>query len=151
MSANYYRIDAVNATNTAGTVEFVRAPNAEDARKAFRREFPDFADWELATTRIKKEDFPVEAELPELVIPPISEVIPGADDHEPTPAQSDRYNAYANEQIKRKLEELNDGGPVPPKIKVRYPHDTVDAQMDSRDTLTLDRRGDLAVIDFGDA
>lgn len=151
MSVNYYRVDAVNNTNTAGTVEFVRAANVEDARKAFIAEHPYAEDWVFTPTRIKKEDFPVEAELPELVIPPISEVIPGADDREPTPAQSDLYNAYTNKLIKRELEALVDGGPVVPKIKVRYPHDTVDGDTDSRDTLTLDRRGDLAVIDFGDA
>ncbi len=152
MSTNYYyRVDALRNDGKAGDVVFARATNQAGAIKSALQARPDLADdWTLTPVKIKKEDYPVAVEYEELVIPPINEVIPGADPENPTMEDTDAYNAWATETVQKRLEELKAGGMEPPHLRTRYPHDSVTLTVDSRDLVSLGRHGEVVVVDEGD-
>ena len=147
---NYYRVDALRNDGKAGDQVFVRGANFDEARKNAATVNPDLRDgWTLTPTKIKKEDYPVDRTADELVIPPIEEVVKGADSSDPTPEQSDQYNAWATEFVREALEEKRAAGETQPYLLTRYPHDTVSEDDDSRDLVTLGRHGEVATVDTG--
>lgn len=79
--------------------------------------------------------------LPVLILPKHSDVTPGADNDAPTDEQDIAYNTHCIFLIKENLRELGEGG----KLRTRYPYDTPD----SEDVVTLDRDGDIVVLDMG--
>lgn len=152
MSTNYYyRVDALRDDQKAGDAVFVRAPNLDKARDAVLGFRDDLRDgWTLTPVKIKKEDYPV-ADTPELVIPPIDEVMKLAFAGEPTPDERDQYNSWATEFIREALVAQETAPNVPPRLRTRYPSDVVNAETDTRDTVSLGRHGEVVVVDTGDA
>lgn len=108
----------------------------------------------------------VRSGLPTIFLPPIDVVVPGANVNDPSDEHDIEYNAWCNEQIKtalaiqekenakRRNAWVEDFGPMPEYVKIamimtQYPSDTLDAGNDSRDVVTLDRDGEIVVIDSG--
>lgn len=152
MTNYYYRVDALRLDGKAGDAVFVRAPNKNQAELAALAARPDLeGDWALTPVKITKEEYPVNTEVPELVIPPINEVITGADPENPDPLQQDAYNSWCVQYIRTALEAQTTEPNVPPRLLTRYPFDTVTDELDSRDTVSLGRHGEVVVVDTGDA
>jgi hypothetical protein len=150
MSKGYYRVDALRPDKRAGDGMFLRANSKEDARTAYVESRPEMSDWEISITRIKREEYPVDREAEEIVIPPHSAVIPGANDEDPSDEDDEAYNKWATEEIRQRLLAKRAEGDPNPTLLTRYPHDTVDDEIDSRDLVTLGRHDEVSIIDTGD-
>lgn len=148
MSDGYYRIDATRQDGRAGHTQFVRAANKTAAVKVLAGLHPDVAEWNLEVARIPREEFPVNAEPRLLIIPPINEVIAGADPDDPSDADDKAYNAFATELVLSTLKDMRAEG-LDPLVLTQYPHDTVEEGNDSRDLVTLGRHEEVSVIDGG--
>lgn len=79
--------------------------------------------------------------LPVLFLPKHSDVTPGADDDAPTDEQDIAYNTHCILLIKENLRAHGEGA----KIRTHYPYDDAD----SEDIVTLDREGEIVVLDSG--
>lgn len=77
---------------------------------------------------------------PTLTLPPIDQVVPGADPAHPNPADSDVYNAHCTDVIRFALGQSE-------YIRTHYPYDLPDGSSD--DTLTLGDDGEIVVVDPG--
>lgn len=144
MSDSYYRVDVVRPDGNAGDSVFVRAANKDSAMKALAVVRPDVADWNATPHRIRREDYPM-TDLPVIVLPKHSEVIPGADDEFPDDEHDEAYNAYCTNLIRDRLLEMRQEGNPYPQALTQYPSD----DDDSRDTVTIGRRDEVVVVDTG--
>jgi hypothetical protein len=128
LSDYYYRVDALRDDHKAGSTLFVRAANFEGARAAVLELDPSFSEgWTLTPTKIKREDYPVPVELPELVL----------DDLNP-------------ELVLETLLDLRRSGVERPALLTRYPWDVVDGDVDTRDTVALGYHDEAVVVNAGD-
>ncbi len=109
----------------------------------------------------------VRSGLPTIFLPPIDVVVPGANVSDPSDEHDIEYNAWCNEKIKQALKQQEDDnanrregwdeeafGPIPEYIKTtmvmtEYPGDTKSSGNDSRDVVSLDRNGEIIVLDSG--
>lgn len=143
MNNYYYRVDATNPKGTAGDSDFLSASSKAEARRVYLESRPEMVGWNIEVTKVTKESVPV-ADIPVLVLPPVSELVPGANDENPDPNHRDEYTVRCNELIREALQ----ASPAK-RIKTQYPGDTTDEGNDSRDELILDRNDNVVVVDFG--
>lgn len=145
MSRGYYRVDAIRPDQKAGGAYFVRGENVADAEEVLRLTYPLVADWELTTTRIKREEFPV-AEPEVLILPPASEVVPHAHSEE----VEEEYSIWSAGYIREQLIDRRTPENPTPRLLIQAPTDTIEEGNDSRDLVTLGHKNDeVVVIDRG--
>ena len=139
----YYRVDVTNPKGTMGGSEYVTAPSKAEARRAYLESHPEMVEWTIEITKVTKESSPM-TDIPVLVLPSISELVPGADDENPDPNQRDEYTAQCNALIFEALR-ASPGR----RIKTQYPWDTTEPGNDSRDEVVLTVQDRIEVVDFG--
>jgi len=83
------------------------------------------------------------AELPELVLPSLVEVVPSANPDDPTDEEDIIYNSWCNQHINAFLSNIGRGA----MCLTRYPSDTVTETIDSRDVVTLDETGAVVIVE----
>lgn len=107
------------------------------------------------------------AGLRTVFLPPHDVVVPGADNVNPTDEDDIRYNEWCTQQIKQALNDVkaenekrlkwfedHPDQEIPeylekPMVMTQYPRDTVERGNDSRDVVSLDRDGEVVVLDSG--
>lgn len=149
MSTYAYRLDVLSPNRRAGDTLYLMATSKAAALRVFAAEHPEMVEWTVEATKIPKEEMPMATELPVLVIPPITELVPGVDEENPSFEHRDSYAEQSLALIHEALMEQKRSGVSEPRLLVQFPEDTTEEGNDSRDTVMLDRHDTVVVIDPG--
>lgn len=84
-----------------------------------------------------------------LIMPTIVDVVPGANPDAVNDEEDIAYNAHCTELVRSELVREREAGHEPPTLRTHYPFDAMDGSTD--DTVSLNRDGDVVIIDAGAA